>query len=93
MSRELQLLRSDGKRTTVVERFHLPPAKREALVAALIGEGAKTATIADLVGCSQSHVYKVAHAAEMGSKSPQTRAESSTGELSLPMPLSAQVEA
>jgi hypothetical protein len=83
MSHELHLLRSDGRRKTVVERFKLSTPEWEALVTALIRAGVKTATIADLVGCSQSHVYKVAQAGEMGSESPETRAESSTGELPL----------
>ena len=40
----------------------------------------QTSRISDLLGCSRSHVYRVAQTLEMGSESPETGAESSTGE-------------
>jgi hypothetical protein len=54
---------SAGRR--MVETFKLPPRDRDALVSALIRQGAKTASIVDLVGCSQSLVYKLAQLAEI----------------------------
>jgi hypothetical protein len=93
MSHELHSLRSDGKRKTVVERFKLGTPEREALVRALIRQGEKTTSIVDLVGCSQSHVYKLAQDAEMGSESPEAGAESYTGERPLVVACPASVEA
>jgi hypothetical protein len=89
--------RSAGCR--MVETFQLPPRDRDALVSALIRQGAKTASIVDLVGCSQGHVYKLAQLAEItesGSSEAQNfslRPSDSTGELSVVVAHPVSVEA
>src|SRR5438874_1188572 len=54
-------MRSMSRRSgRLVETFKLPSRDRDALVSALIRQGAETGSVADLVGCSQRHVQKLA---------------------------------
>jgi hypothetical protein len=70
--------RSGQKRCT--EKFKLKPSWRDDLIGGLLEAGEKTATIADMAGCSKQHVLDVLQVLNHPSESPETLASNATTE-------------
>jgi hypothetical protein len=74
--------KSEGRTRT--ETFKLQPEQRDQLVTDLLTDGIKTRTVAELAGCSDSHVRKVREEQSMPSERPETGAQNRATEQPLP---------